>query len=229
MKNRILVIPDLHYPFAIKGHREFLLKVYKKYKCNMVICTGDVIDQHAISFHETEPDSMGFETENTLAKKEIQKLAKLFPKMKICLGNHDLRLYRVAAKKAGIPVRCMKSIEELYELPIGWELGEDFLIDEVLYLHGEGVSGVNGHIKNASKNMRSTVMGHLHSFSGINYMANKDSLIFAMNVGCLIDNKSYSMRYGKKFPNKPTITCGVVVDGTPHLEYMKLGKKVVRL
>ncbi|MDM8538814.1 metallophosphoesterase, partial [Desulfobacterales bacterium HSG17] len=228
MKNRILIISDTHFPFAINGYLKFVKKVYKKYNCNLVIHTGDLIDQHAISFHETEPDSMGFESENKLARKEIKRLAKTFPRMKICLGNHDMRLYRVAAKKAGIPVRCMKSLEELYDLPRGWELGEEFYIDGIKFVHGEGYSGMTGHINNAKDSRQSTVMGHLHSFAGVSYLANNNELIFGMNAGCLIDANVYAMRYGKKFKFKPTVACGVIIDGTPHLEHMDLGNKVIR-
>ena len=227
--SRVLVIGDLHYPFAIDGHIKFLKKVYTKYNCNKVVQIGDVIDQHAISFHETEPDSLGFESEKEKAKKCIHKLAKVFPKMDVCLGNHDLRLYRVAAKKAGIPVSCMKPLEELYDLPKGWTLGEEFYIDEVLYSHGEGYSGVTGHVNKAKDARQSAVIGHLHSFAGISYLANKNELIFGMNVGCLINAKTYAMRYGKTFKFKPTIGCGVVIDGRPYLESMNLGRKIVRM
>ena len=226
--HNVLVIGDTHYPFAIDGHLKFLEKVYKKYKCDTVVHVGDIIDQHAISFHEREPDSLGFETERSRAKKDIVKLAKLFPKMKLCLGNHDLRLYRVAAKKAGIPVSCMKPIEELYDLPKGWDVAEEFYIDDVKYFHGEGYSGQTGHVKAAIDARQSIVMGHLHAFAGINYIANTNELIFAMNSSCLIDAKKYAMRYGKSFRHKPTVVCSVVINGTPHLEYMDLGKKVKR-
>lgn len=226
--SRILIISDTHYPFAIDGHLKFVKKVYDKYKCTQVIHTGDLLDQHAISFHEIEPDSLGFETERTRAKKDIMKLAKLFPKMKICLGNHDLRLYRVAAKKAGIPVSCMKPIQELYDLPKGWEVAEEFYVEDIKFVHGEGYSGMTGHINNAKDSRQSTVMGHLHSFAGVSYLANNNELIFGMNAGCLIDAGAYAMRYGKKFKFKPTITCGVIINGVPHLERMDLGSKIVR-
>ena len=226
--SKILVISDTHYPFAIDGHLQFVKKVYDKYGCNKVVHTGDLIDQHAVSFHDAEPDSLGFETERSRAQKDIIKLAKLFPKMKICLGNHDLRLYRVAAKKAGIPVSCMKTFEELYDLPKGWEVAEEFYIDDIKFVHGEGYSGMTGHINNAKDSRQSTVMGHLHSFAGISYLANRNEMIFGMNAGCLIDAQAYAMRYGKKFKFKPTITCGVIINGVPHLERMNLGSKIIR-
>jgi hypothetical protein len=43
-----------------------------------------------------------------------------------------------------------------------------------------------------------------------------------MNVGCGVDRKSLAMKYGEDYIRKPVIGCGVVVDGAPYLELMKL-------
>ena len=54
-------------------------------------------------------------------------------------------------------------------------------------------------------------------------------MIFGMNVGCGIDNSAYSFRYGKQFPKKPTIGCGVILDSRVALFIpMDLGSKITR-
>ena len=58
-----------------------------------------------------------------------------------------------------------------------------------------------------------TVIGHVHSSAGVQYLASKRDLIFGMNVGCGIDIKSYAMAYGKNFANRPVLGCGVVQGG----------------
>jgi hypothetical protein len=34
-----------------------------------------------------------------------------------------------------------------------------------------------------------------------------------MQVGCGIDNSQYAFAYGKSFPKKPILGCGLVLDG----------------
>ena len=51
-----------------------------------------------------------------------------------------------------------------------------------------------------------------------------------MNVGCGLDTTSYAASYGKHFPKKPTIGCGVVLDeGRIGIFIpMDLGSKLIR-
>ena len=48
---RILVIGDLHLPAEREDYLQFCRDLKKKYKTNMTVFIGDVIDHHAISFH----------------------------------------------------------------------------------------------------------------------------------------------------------------------------------
>jgi hypothetical protein len=52
-------------------------------------------------------------------------------------------------------------------------------------------------------------------------------MIFGMNVGCGVDVKAYAMAYGKVYPKKPTLGCGIVIDGKIALFIpMDLGAKI---
>lgn len=82
-----------------------------------------------------------------------------------------------------------------------------------MYIHGEGFSGQNGAITAAKSHRQSVVLGHLHTFGGVTYSASRNDLIFGLNVGCLIDTHAYAFRYGKFLANRPTLGCGVVIDG----------------
>jgi len=57
-----------------------------------------------------------------------------------------------------------------------------------------------------------TVVGHSHSFGGVSYLASRNDIIFGLNVGCGIDVDHMAFSYGKNFPKKPTLGCGVVLD-----------------
>ena len=48
--NRVLVIGDVHAPFTRKDYLQFCIDTYRKYKCNMVVFIGDIIDSHFGSF-----------------------------------------------------------------------------------------------------------------------------------------------------------------------------------
>ena len=56
-------------------------------------------------------------------------------------------------------------------------------------------------------------------------------MIFGMNVGCGIDIDAYAMEYSRPFPKRPTLGCGVVLDGgrVAIFVLMPLGSKIIRL
>ncbi len=73
--------------------------------------------------------------------------------------------------------------------------------------------------------LTSVVQGHYHSQSYIQFIQGTNNRIFAMQLGCGIDDKSYAFAYGKHF-NKLHINCGVVIDGElPILEYIPRHQK----
>jgi hypothetical protein len=76
--------------------------------------------------------------------------------------------------------------------------------------------------------MRCTVTGHNHSNAGISATATDQELVWGMAVGCGVDHAHMAFAYGKHFKNKPILACGVVIDGSPFVEYMDLGSKVRR-
>lgn len=215
--SKILVVGDLHAPFTREGYLEFCQEIYKKYNCNEVVFIGDLIDCHFSSFWSSDPDGHGAAEELRLAKQQIQNWYKAFPKASVCIGNHDLIPVRKAFN-AGLSKLWIKPISEVLDTP-NWVYEEEFYINEVLYTHGTA--------RKANKRMHadliSVVQGHYHSESYVEYSVGKFKKMFAMQIGCGVDDKSYAMAYGKHF-DKMHINCGVVLEnGTlPILEYMKL-------
>lgn len=211
-KNNVLVISDTHAPFQHEHTLDFLNDQYKRFKCNKVVHIGDELDKHALSNWAKAPDSMGAMQEYEAGMEFMKKLYKLFPNVLVCESNHTSRPYRKASD-AGIPSVYLKEYREWMQAPKTWRWEYRHEIDGVLYLHGMGYSGKNGALDAAVINGQSVVMGHLHSFGGVQHVANESQRIFGMNVGCLIDTKAYAFRYGRDFRNKPTIGCGVVIEG----------------
>lgn len=215
--SNVLVIGDLHEPFCRNGYLEFCKKIYDKYNCNTVVFIGDLIDNHYSSFHETDPDGHSAAEELRQAKDRISKWYKTFPVAKVCTGNHD----NIPIRKnfnAGISSSWIKSISEVLETP-GWDYSEEFIMNNVLYTHGVGRKAISRMVYD----MTSVVQGHWHSESYINYSVGRNRKMFAMQIGCGVDDKSYAMAYGRFF-NKMHINCGIVLENgkLPILEYLEL-------
>ena len=205
-ENRVLVIGDQHEPFTLDGYLEFCKATYHKYNCNKVVMIGDVTDNHFASYHESSADGLGGGQELDLAIKKIAKWYKVFPKADVLLGNHDMIIMR-KAQTSSVPSKWIKSYQEVLEVP-GWNFTDEFILDDVMYIHG---IGSKAHIR-AQKNFMSTVQGHHHTEAYTHWYVGKRDKFFGMQVGCGIDSSSYAMAYGKWFP-KPAIGCGVVIGG----------------
>lgn len=210
----ILVIPDIQVPFMHEDAYDFLAAIKKAYKPDIVIQIGDLADQHYFSRYGPSTKSKGGKDEMEQASIQLDPLKKLFPNMYICWGNHDLRIFQKAGE-VGIDASLLKSYEEMLKMPKGWKIADSWEFDGVLFEHGIGRSGSQGAIAAAKANMKSTVIGHLHSHAGILWYGNKSHLLFGFNVGALIDDRKYAFEYGRFTSSKSILGCGLVIDGTP--------------
>jgi len=221
----VLVIPDIQYPFQHQDAHAFLAAIKKKYKPNVVVQIGDLLDQHYYSQY-------GPSSKATDGKEEIKRaigdlkqgLYKLFPDVFVCWGNHDLRIAK-RASDAGLDPYLLKSYEEIIQCPKGWKFSDKWEIDGVMYEHGIGRSGYQGALKAAQANMQSTVIGHLHSNAGILWYGNKKNLIFGFNVGALVDDNKYAFEYARFSAAKSILGCGIIIDGIPLFVPMLLNKE----
>jgi predicted phosphodiesterase len=219
--SRVLAIGDLHEPFTHPKYLAFCKDVKRMYRTKETVFIGDQVDLHAMSFHQHDVDGMSAGHEKVVAKKQIATWYKAFPNAKVCIGNHDARTIRLAAK-VGMPVDDLKDFKTSWGTP-NWDWQWEHEIDGVLYLHGTGASGKQAAANLMMKRRRSVVIGHTHTNAGINYHTNHDNRIFGMNVGCGIDCNSYAFAYAKDFADRPVLGCGVVIDGIGHFIPMPCG------
>ena len=207
--NNVLVVGDLHAPFTRKGYLEHCIQVYNNYQCNQVVFIGDIIDNHYSSYHDADPDGYGAGEELDRAIAHIQPWYKQFPKAKVCIGNHDAIICRKAFS-SGISNRWIRDYDEVLGT-FGWDFKQEHNIDGVTYVHGTGSSG-----KGATKRVRewhtSIVQGHIHTEAFVDWYCNKNYRLFAMQVGCGVDDRSYAMAYAKNFTKKYIVSCGVVLN-----------------
>lgn len=222
-KHVVLAIPDLHLPHEHIDALEFLKAVKNKYKPTIIVNQGDFEDWGSISMHDHDPDGLSAGHELQLLRVQAKPYFKLFPKMFICTSNHGSLPFR-RAFKYGMPKDLLRGYREIIQAPKGWVWADHWEIDGVIYEHGDPFSGQNAAIKAAEQNMQSTVIGHVHSFAGIQYSANSKHLIFGFNTGCLINRDAYAFAYAKKIKRKPILGCGIIDHGVPTFVPMLLGK-----
>jgi hypothetical protein len=165
------------------------------------------------------------EQEYKLARKQMDKLYKAFPKLDYMTGNHS----DLPARKAtmiGLPNVVVVPFKELWGVD-GWTIHPryaDFKLDSVIYRHGDKGKGGgrNAAFMNAKEQHCSLVQGHLHAQFGVEFTANHDRAIWGMQVGCGVSPNHPSMNYSRVYSARPILGCGVVINGEPILERMKL-------
>lgn len=211
-QHTVLAIPDLHEPFGHPHAYDFLRDVAREYKPDKIVCLGDEKDFHALGKWEHDPDGRSPGDEHKEGNLRLKELFKLFPEAQCCTSNHTARPMRKAFA-AGLPSNFLKCYREFLEAPDSWSWHDRIVIDGVQYLHGEGFSGQNAHITAALKHRQSTVIGHIHSFAGVQYSQTDRDRIFGVNSGWLGDINAYAFRYGKVFPHKPVLGCTIIIEG----------------
>ena len=220
------IISDTHYPFAHKNHLNFLYETFNKFQVNRVVHIGDLVDGSKWNFWSKNAEMPNGSKEAALAQKDIDKLFKMFPEGDLTLGNHD-QLLSSQMMDHQIPKKFYKPFEDAWNFPKGWRTHEHIEIDNVLYIHGTGKSGANASTALMTDYRQSVVSGHTHSAGGVSYRASYKDLTFGLNVGCLIDVDSMAYNYGKHFSKKPTLGCGIVIDGKAGFFIpMDLGSKI---
>jgi hypothetical protein len=220
--SRILFISDMHIPYHNKGLLPFLEGLKTRYEPTRVICLGDELDKHAMSFHDSDPDLPSAGDELKRALPIIKEVEKLFPQMDLIDSNHGSLLYR-KAKHHGIPRHYLRGYNEVLEVGEGWKWHFDLTLalpdgQKVYVHHGKGANA----LRVAQLMGMSYVAGHYHESFGVQYCSTPASLIWAMQCGCLIDRKSLAFAYSNNNMKRQVIGTGLIIDGVPIMEAMPL-------
>lgn len=224
----VLAISDLQCPFEHRDALSFVTHVDKLYFPNgkrAVVNLGDEVDQHTLGKWPSNPNGRSGSDELEEAKIRLTYWFEAFPEVKVCTSNHTYRAWKKAFL-SGIPQQFMKEVGEVYGAPPGWKWADRWILGDVLFEHGEFVSGKIAALQAAEQNRMKTVIGHQHSFGGvIHSAAYGERSIWGMNVGCLINVEAYAFDYGRGLRKKPTLGIGVIVRGIPHFVPMILNHR----
>ena len=222
--SRILLISDMHIPYHHPDTLDFLQHLKDEYSPTRVICLGDELDKHALSYHDSDPDLKSAGDELRASLPVIQKLYKMFPKMDILESNHGSLVWR-KAKTNGIPRHYIKSYNDVLEVGDGWKWHHDLTIElpngNKCYFH----HGKSSDVLKLSQQMgMNAVQGHYHNDFSAKYWANPNGLYWGFQIGCLIDDKSYAFSYNNVNIKRPIVGTGLIIDSNPILEPMLLGE-----
>lgn len=223
--SRILVIPDLHFPYCHIDSLNFLKKVKANFQPTRVVCLGDELDYHAMSFHDKDPDLDNSGKELLQALAYIETLYELFPKMDLLHSNHGSMAYR-KAKHHGMPRHLLKSYNDVLNVPTeDWKWHEQIILELPNNTKCKFVHGVSANVLNASQACgMSLVQGHHHSLFEIRYWDAGNGLHFAITSGCLIDDSSLAFAYNKLQVKRPLLGVTVIENSIPYLIPMALNK-----
>ena len=218
-----LIIGDTHLPFTHRDYLAFCRHTADKYRIKRVCHVGDIVDNHAISFHDHDPNGMSPEAELLAARKELKRWVKAFPNVHCAIGNHD-ELGRRKAYTHGLPSQYLRSFSQVLDLPASWRFQFEWRFGNWRMTHGTGSSGHDAAFKQAVSSRISTAQGHIHTAAGVKFHASSKDILWGLQVACGIDRKAYAYNYGRDFKDKPILGCGVVLDNgrVPLFEPMAL-------
>jgi len=218
---RILVISDLHIPYHHQDSFDFLREIKKEFDPDFIINIGDMLDFHAISMHQHDPDLYSPGHELKVSRKFVNELESIFPKVIEVDSNHSSLVYR-RALKFGMSKEFLKDYGDFLGTK-KWKWTDDITLtmsngQRCFFTHGRSAD-----VLKVSQAMgMSAVQGHYHTKFVISWWANPDNLFFGMNVGCLINQKSMAFSYAKNFRTRFILGCGIILNGYPRLLPMVL-------
>ena len=212
---RVLAFSCSHAPFAHENALDFLCDLKRKYKPQVVVCLGDLGDQHGWSRHSRLPDAPGQGDELEMCRAWCHDLYKIFPKALACVGNHDDRIAK-SAVRSGVPSALHSTIREIYCSPRGWRWDMTHTVDGILFQHGDLIrGGTDPAYRLLSYTACSVVIGHHHSCAGVKWREVLGRRCFACSAGCLVNPESYGLAYGKAFVLRPVLGAVIIIDGIP--------------
>jgi predicted phosphodiesterase len=226
--NKVLILPDIHAPWVDWKALEQAHKWAKSHKPDLIVQLGDITDQKIWSRWQKDVDDVSPSDEFLQAEKALKRIHKMFPKMVILRGNHDVRILSKAVE-AGIPSQMFNDVDKVFNFK-GWTWAKQnskFIVrtsrGPVLFVHGDEQGGT---VAQKSRILGlSIIQGHTHKTS-ITYTTTLKGTVFGAEMGCLMDINSKAAKYAAANPVGCSIGFGVLKFGVPYFIDYRPGMKV---
>lgn len=164
---RILFVPDCHFPYHDKNAWALMLKAARKFRPDTIVTLGDFVDFYAVSSHDKDPNRRrNLEWEVEQANGGLNDLDKLGAKRKYYVsGNHEDRLERYLMQKAPELFNMVRIPGLLKLAERGWKYvpyRRDVQVGKVYITHDTGTAGANAHQQSLATYQGNVVIGHTH-------------------------------------------------------------------
>lgn len=215
----ILVLPDIHLPWPDWEGLEMARKWKEKHKPDLVIQLGDLFDQKTWSRWPSDPDDLSPSQEWDAAVDCVKEIHRMFPKMDILRGNHDLR-YMARAAESKLPKKMIKVVQEMFPYK-GWNWHLDprkkLIVDsprgKILFVHGDEDGGTP--LQKAVRVGMNVCQGHTHRMS-IQASEVMGKFVWGFEVGHLMNTASKAADYAARSSNAHASGFGVIKHGCPY-------------
>ena len=222
---RVLCFGCLHIPYHHRDAFKFLQAIKTEYAPDRVINMGDEVDLQSIKFHPQDPDLMNAGEELKQDRVYLKELEKIFPDVLSVKSNHGTLVHR-RTLSAGLPRGLIRSYNKIYGLGTGWKWSTDLNLtmsdkSAWYFCHGKSSNALT-----LSKSLGgNAVQAHYHnSFFTTSWMNQKNDLYWGVQVGTLIDDRSFSFNYNKSNVYRPILGASIIIEGIPRLIPMILTK-----
>jgi len=220
---KVIAIPDIHNPYCDLDSLKKALRIVKKENPDVVVQLGDIYDFYCLSkfsrsYNISTPQDE-LQTAHSMAKTFWKRVKQAAPKAKCyqLIGNHSDRLKKRIADKLPEIESLLESHQLLFDFDgvKVLETSRDHLeIEGVIYIHG-WMSRMT-HYKYFNKPV---VHAHTHR-AGIVYERTKDSVLWELDTGCLVDETLVPFSYTASKTSKWIKAIGIIENGIPRLELL---------
>lgn len=170
ISKRVLVIPDMHFPYHDMTVWKLILKACATLgKGDEVVIIGDFADFYRVSSHSKAPGRLSFEEELDSVNGGLDDLEAVQKRRGFRVtyveGNHEYRLERYLTEKApdlfGL-VKCRKlfRISERGWKYVGYRKG--YKVGKMYFTHDMGRSGKNAAMQSLQDYGGNLCIGHTH-------------------------------------------------------------------
>lgn len=193
MKNKFVVLSDIHFPYHDSKALKAVYKFLEQTPVDTIILNGDILDFYDVSSFDKDPARINsLQKELDLANKFFYKLRSLSSSSRIIFvkGNHEDRLERYLKKHPelySLEALKLPNLLNLDNYCIEYK-DKGFKLGSLKIIHGTIVRKFSGYTARAEmeKNDCSGISGHTHRLA-VYYKRTPSRDLMWAESGCLCD------------------------------------------